>query len=478
MDILKKNIISNNKIKKQNKKYNKIIENFNWINYIENYKDLRDAGIDTEEKAYKHWINHGEKEGRTYLDKDCINYGEKEEKSYINKDFDWIKYVENYKDLQEAGINTKEKAYRHWINHGKKEGRTYKNINDINNNINNNLNIQKKIQQNLKLKLKLKNKKINENLNNLLNNIKLNTIGKKNIVIYPHLPFNLSDGGITVQYYLAQILKEMGENVVIYNNYGMNKNNIFDDYIDRITEDELNNTIVIYCEGIRGNPLKAKYVVRWMLSELGKNVPFEWKNTWGENELVYYFNPESKFYIDTNKIGDIYKSMYLIYINSEIKNLNLNRNGWCFTYRKKHYHKSIKLIHPNNSFKINRKHIQRDYINIFNKHKYFVSYDPLTFLSIIALLCGCISIVYPLEGIDKKTWIRNSCIGDFINNTSGELYGLAYGIDDLEYAENTIHLAETQFDGLKKYCIEKMIKPFLNDINNFENNNNTLKNNF
>jgi hypothetical protein len=79
----------------------------------------------------------------------------------------------------------------------------------------------------------------------------------------------------------------------------------------------------------------------------------------------------------------------------------------------------------------------------------------MTFLSIIALLCGCISIVYPLEGIDKKTWIRNSSIGDFINNTSGEIFGLAYGINDLKYAEDTIHLAENQFNNLKDYCIKQ-----------------------
>jgi hypothetical protein len=322
---------------------------------------------------------------------------------------------------------------------------------------------------------------VNDYMKNILNKNEIDKIKlqkRKNILIYPHLPFNLSDGGTTVQYYLAKILKEMGENVKIYNSRGKQHNIIYNEYIDKITQEELEETVVIYCEGIQGNPLKAKYVVRWMLSELGKNVPNEWKNNWGLNELVYYFNPEPKFFIDINKIGDIYKIMYLIYINPDIKNLHLNKTGWCYTLRKNFYHKSIKLCHPYNSYEILRIHTQYDYINIFNKHKYFISYDPLTFLSIIALLCGCISIVYPLEGMDKKTWIKNSSIGEFINNTNGEIYGLAYGIEDLEYAEKTIHLASNQFDNLKEYCIQKMIKPFLNDINNYENNNNILKNNF
>ena len=55
---------------------------------------------------------------------------------------------------------------------------------------------------------------------------------RKNILIYPHNPFNLSDGGTTVQYYLAQNLKELGENVKIYNSNGKTQNDIFTDYID------------------------------------------------------------------------------------------------------------------------------------------------------------------------------------------------------------------------------------------------------
>ena len=34
---------------------------------------------------------------------------------------------------------------------------------------------------------------------------------RKNIIIYPHSDFNLSDGGVTVQYYLAQVLFNRGE---------------------------------------------------------------------------------------------------------------------------------------------------------------------------------------------------------------------------------------------------------------------------
>lgn len=52
--------------------------------------------------------------------------------------FDWKSYVSKYPDLQKAGINTNQKAWKHWITYGKKEGRTYQNnkLNDDTNIIN------------------------------------------------------------------------------------------------------------------------------------------------------------------------------------------------------------------------------------------------------------------------------------------------------------------------------------------------------
>lgn len=46
----------------------------------------------------------------------------------IPDDFDWKTYVENYEDLRKAGIVTKEKAIEHWRTFGIKEKRTYKKL--------------------------------------------------------------------------------------------------------------------------------------------------------------------------------------------------------------------------------------------------------------------------------------------------------------------------------------------------------------
>lgn len=53
--------------------------------------------------------------------------------------FDWKTYIQNYEDLRKAGINNQSSAIRHWIKFGEKEGRTYRSINqDISTNEGNN----------------------------------------------------------------------------------------------------------------------------------------------------------------------------------------------------------------------------------------------------------------------------------------------------------------------------------------------------
>ncbi len=47
---------------------------------------------------------------------------------FLPPDFDWRTYVDNYEDLQKAGVDTKAKAAEHWLKTGSKEGRTYREI--------------------------------------------------------------------------------------------------------------------------------------------------------------------------------------------------------------------------------------------------------------------------------------------------------------------------------------------------------------
>ena len=307
-------------------------------------------------------------------------------------------------------------------------------------------------------------------LNN--NNINYN---QKNIIIYS-FNFDYTCGGITVLYYLASLLDKLGYNVRV--KAPATENHIFNKFYNN--DFDLNKTIVIYPEVIEGNPLNAPHVIRWILAEVGINIINNVIDSWGKNDLVYYFNCENKFYNSPEKIGSIYKLLTVIYINPNIKNNNTEkRDGYCFTLRKHRIHKNINYIHPNDSFYMTPKHTQDDYIEIFNKYKYFISYDPLTFLTIIASLCGCISIVYPIEGVSKKEWLEKTAISEYLKNNNEELYGIAYGNspDEIDFAEKTIHLVQKQWNNIKNYE-QELFTNFIKDINNFDNMNNTIQNNY
>jgi hypothetical protein len=67
--------------------------------------------------------------------------------------------------------------------------------------------------------------------------------------------------------------------------------------------------------------------------------------------------------------------------------------------------------------------------DLFNQKEYFVSYAGITFTSVLAAMCGCKSIVIPNSSFNKEKWIN----GFWYNK-----YGIAFGIDDLDRAINTM----------------------------------------
>ena len=307
----------------------------------------------------------------------------------------------------------------------------------------------------------------------------------KNIIIYTHMPnFSFVDGGTVVEYYLAKLLDESGQNVRIYPCSGKKTpNSIFSKFYDKDFPID-DNCVVIYCEGTPGNPLEAKNVVRWMLSKLGQNVPYNTVHSWGKNELVYYICSEAKIASNPDRIGSLYKFLHVFYIHPYAKNYNLNlRSGTCFTYRKAvETHGKVPMkIHPPNSKEITKKHTQLECIKIFNNHKYFISYDSITFLSVIAALCGCISIVKKVDGLSKSDWINTigtSAVEYLKDSKDPGLYGIAYGKDDLEFAIKTLHMAKEQWKKILDHSKDRYIKNFIKDINNWDDNINTLQNNF
>lgn len=311
-----------------------------------------------------------------------------------------------------------------------------------------------------------------------------------NIVIYPHQSFSMFDGGMVALYQLANLLQNAGINVRMDRCCGAWDNPIFNQYLNPYSEPEfIKNAVVVYCEGTVGNPLNARKVVRWMLSAPGRNVPL-YANNWGENDLVYYFNPEPHWQ------KDVFKLLTIFNLPENYKDLKLTRNGTCYAIRKSRHHAYQRDFPPSktSSIKIENGWLKTDdqihhnlkdpnrYTEIFNRFKFFVSYDPMTFTSIIAALCGCVSIVNPCETMDKEQWLKKTCYWPYLELKGlKDINGIAYGMADVQKAIDTIHLAHDQIHDMAKVCNSEMIKSFIEDINKFVDDKalkNTVKNNF
>ena len=300
-----------------------------------------------------------------------------------------------------------------------------------------------------------------------------------NVLVYTVNPFKFTCGGLVVQYELCRVLESLGVNIRISAPEKIN-NSIFCKYYNN--EFDLNNTVVIYGETIEGNPLNAPRVVRFILAPLG--IICKPKNkTWGSNDLVYYFNSDNNFLNNKTLIGTVYKTLTSIYINPLIKNYNdPSRKGYCHTFRKKQFHKNLKYAHHPTSQEIKGVRTVIECINIFNKRKIFISYDPLTFLNVIAAMCGCISVVIKIDGINETEWLKTTAAYNYLKEHNlNKLYGIAYGISEIGWAKKTLHLAKEQWNKINEYMKQTTIIPFLDDIKNLDNIKyleNTVKNNF
>jgi hypothetical protein len=209
--------------------------------------------------------------------------------------------------------------------------------------------------------------------------------------------------------------------------------------------------VVIYFEDVENNPAEQEYVVRWLhffpVEKALKNYNFNSDYICFFSDYIYnlYKYLCNEINIEDNLTNNIKKLNILrvFHFNKNIyKNKNYNRNGICFTYRKgfppftfidskKYIENKNKIINDNNEhyyfdFETSLSHNQL--IELFNKKKIFISYDPFTFTSLIASLCGCISIVKKIKDVSLDT---------FINSDPFNKYGIAYGEENIFHALNT-----------------------------------------
>lgn len=213
----------------------------------------------------------------------------------------------------------------------------------------------------------------------------------------------------------------------------------------------LKDAIIIYPEVVSGNPLKAEKVVRWFLHKPGYHTGVI---NYGVNELYFYFSKE----FDDSRINSFAENyLQVLEVMSELyKQENFGkRSGVCYMIRKG---KDRDLsYHPKNAVLLDNL-THKEIARAFNKYEYFISYDLYTMYSRYAAMCGCKSLVVPMNDISKENWYSDK----------NSRLGVAYGFEDSEWAENSRNqLFELNKEIQKKS--ENSVDLFVQQCNSFFN---------
>lgn len=184
---------------------------------------------------------------------------------------------------------------------------------------------------------------------------------------------------------------------------------------------EVDEAIVVYPEIVDGNPLHARRVVRWFLHRPGFHTG---RVGFGPNELHFYYQKAFDYQFEGATSGGelfLVKIFWDIYKNEG----KIQRSGRCYIL-KKGADRAVGVDLSDGVVVDELGHAE--IAKVFNQSEYCISYDPYTFYSIYAAMCGCKSIIVPMKGVSKEQW----------QPTEQLRYGLAYGEDDLEYAGKTM----------------------------------------
>ena len=180
---------------------------------------------------------------------------------------------------------------------------------------------------------------------------------------------------------------------------------------------DLRDSIVVYPETVCGNPLHSQKCVRWLLNKPGK---ITGKIQYGENDLIFFFDEHfNDLKINPNKSNHlrVIELMNDVYFKENYE----ERCGTCYMVRKGF--KRDLSSHDEDSIKVDDLS-HKEASKVFNKCKYFISYDAYTMYSTYAAMCGCIPIVIPEPGVPKEQW----------RPRVEDRYGIAYGWDDVPWA--------------------------------------------
>lgn len=234
-------------------------------------------------------------------------------------------------------------------------------------------------------------------------------------------------GGVVVSHKLCYELAKRGYKVTIFTdpeyphpNISVQKNS---DENNLNFEYDSEKTVIIPSFNWKNNT-KIKNVVRWALYHIEKDSISNVEET----DEIFNFGT---FNLPLSKQQ---RKLTLFNYNEDILfNRKLNRNKkYCHILLKNNPPCAKEIVQHFNSFSLDD-YKNRGCFNYladkFNEYEYFLTFDDKTFLTTAAAMCGCIPII-----------LKNNQISPIIYREQNPIQsiGVAYGIDDLDWAKNTI----------------------------------------
>jgi hypothetical protein len=285
------------------------------------------------------------------------------------------------------------------------------------------------------------------------------------------------NGGLLCLHKISYELASRGNQVMIFTNplfphpnifvqrggYKINNNGVYEFFWIPFSF-PYDNTVSIYPEIIMNNNFNTKYVARWFLYYPNQKV----METFSETDYYFYYSSLSDL-----KDKVILKSQgELTVVDLNLENLYIEnkneRNGYCYIDRggqKNTPLNYLELVKKYEAQNLTKEGTLFDYDYLrsqFNKFRYFITFDDKTYLTSSAALCGCIPIVIPRD---------NKIPFEFRSETPAQRVGVAYGFDDLEWAESTISLVRKHLLEYELFCkktIDSFINFFQNKIQNID----------
>ena len=289
--------------------------------------------------------------------------------------------------------------------------------------------------------------------------MKLPDENKLNFLVGVHVNFaQVLTGGVVAMHKLAHNLAKTGhnvftfcepeyphENIRVIKSYGKKLNNDETEWSWESFQYPLNKTISIYPQIIRGNPYNTKHVSRWVLYHTEKFI----EDQYGEED-VYFNYGNFKTY---KTVSDRKLTVFNYYFDKLYITNRGTRKGFCHMSHKNtppNGHETFKTF---NSFDLGQWKTNGafDYLREqFNKYEYFLTYDQKSFFTLAATLCGCKSIILnpgPSFEQTENAFSQSEDYGkkmtptEYRLNNPIQMYGIAYGLDDISWANKTIEFS-------------------------------------